>query len=112
MSSFSNKAHGSIVVAEFSAALNPSSMPKGCDSGEQDRQRRVFLRAQLDLFERTCAGWFFWTLKKGDGWDAGWSAKDAARAEILPGWVGGKVRKSGDGGRGRKHEVLKAAYGM
>jgi aryl-phospho-beta-D-glucosidase BglC (GH1 family) len=110
MSSFSDRAHGSIVIGEFSAALNPGSMPRGCGAGEQDRQRRVFLRAELDLFERTCAGWYFWTLKKGDGWDAGWSAKDAARAEILPGWVGGMVLKGGDAGESLKDQVLTEAY--
>jgi hypothetical protein len=78
-------------VGEFSAALDQQSFPRGCDDTEKDRHRRVFLQAQLGLYEEFCAGWYFWTLKKGNGWDAGWSAKDAATAEILPGWVGGKV---------------------
>jgi hypothetical protein len=82
-----------LIVGEFSAALDQQSFPRGCDDTEKDRHRRVFLQAQLNLFEEFCAGWYFWTLKKGNGWDAGWSAKDAATAEILPGWVGGKVQK-------------------
>lgn len=77
---------GNIVIAEFSAALNPASMRSG-DAGEQDRQRRSFARAELDIFERHCAGWYFWTYKK-DGWDAGWSLRDTTRAEIMPAWFG------------------------
>ena len=83
-----NKCRGNFVVAEFSAALNPGSL-RSDDPGEQDRQRRVFVRAQLDVYERACAGWFFWTYKK-DGWDAGWSLKDATIATIMPDWVGMK----------------------
>ncbi|KAF8585879.1 glycoside hydrolase family 5 protein [Ramaria rubella] len=77
---------GNFVVAEFSAALNPKSL-QGSDAGEQDRQRRVFCRAELDLFERSCGGWWMWTYKK-DGWDAGWSFRDTVRADIMPEWVG------------------------
>lgn len=86
---------GNMVVAEFSAALNPRSMGGvSSDDGEKDRQRRVFARAELEMFERTCGGWWMWTYKK-DGWDAGWSFRDAVRAEILPNWVGGMERGSG-----------------
>ncbi|KAI5122109.1 hypothetical protein M0805_002231 [Coniferiporia weirii] len=77
---------GSLVIAEFSAALNPASLRSG-EAGEQDRQRRVFARAELEIFERHCAGWFFWTYKKG-GWDAGWSLRDTVLAEIMPKWHG------------------------
>ncbi|KAH8108792.1 glycoside hydrolase [Phellopilus nigrolimitatus] len=77
---------GNLIVGEFSAALNPASMRSG-EPGEQDRQRRVFARAELELFERQCAGWFFWTYKK-DGWDAGWSLRDTVVAEIMPAWHG------------------------
>lgn len=81
-----NKCRGNIVVAEFSAALNPASL-RSNDPGEQDRQRRVFTRAQLEAYEQACAGWFFWTYKK-DGWDAGWGLKDTVVAAIMPDWVG------------------------
>lgn len=82
-------ARGNLIVGEWSAGLNPSSL-RSNEPGEQDRQRRVWVRAQLDAYEAACAGWFFWTWKKGTGWDAGWSAKDATTAEILPRWVGGR----------------------
>ena len=100
----------SLIVGEFSAALNPDSFPHGCNDTEKDRQRREFLRAQLALYEEYCAGWYFWTLKKGNGWDAGWSAKDACTAEILPGWVGGKVKKQ-DAGDGDRQPRLQHAFG-
>lgn len=107
------KARRNLIIGEFSAALDNHSYPAGCDDREKDRQRRVFLRAQLDLFEQYCAGWFFWTLKKGNGWDAGWSARDAATAEILPHWVGGPVRRpesqGGGGGDSGKHDHVQQA---
>lgn len=77
---------GNLVVAEFSAALNPASL-RSAEPGEQDRQRRVFARAETELFDRFCAGWFFWTYKK-DGWDAGWSLRDTVVAEIMPKQLG------------------------
>ncbi|EUC66853.1 glycoside hydrolase family 5 protein [Rhizoctonia solani AG-3 Rhs1AP] len=85
-------ARGNLIVGEWSAALNPASL-RSNEAGEQDRQRRVWARAQLDAYEASCGGWFFWTWKKGTGWDAGWCAKDASLAAILPAWVGGR-RKS------------------
>lgn len=80
------KTHGNLVVGEFSAALNPNSM-RSPEAGEQDRQRRVFARAELAAFQKYCGGWWFWTYKK-DGWDAGWNFRDTIRAEIMPDWVG------------------------
>ena len=84
----SSECRGNLIVGEFSAALNPSSYPPGCDDGEKDRQRRAFLRAELDLFEECCAGWFFWTYKKQEGWDAGWDLRNARLADIFPSFVG------------------------
>lgn len=84
----SGAAKGSLVVGEWSASLDPHSLHQGMPDGEKDRHRREFVKAQIEVFERNTAGWWFWTYKKGDGWDAGWSAKDAGRAEILPKWVG------------------------
>lgn len=78
-------ARGSIVLGEWSAALTDHN--KGMPDGERDRNKREFVKAQLEMYEKFTGGFFFWTLKKGDGWDAGWSAKDATTAEILPKWV-------------------------
>ncbi|KAF9036110.1 hypothetical protein BDZ89DRAFT_1130249 [Hymenopellis radicata] len=74
----------SLVVGEWSAALNPGSI-----KFDNDVEHRVFAKAQLELFERTCAGWFFWTYKKGEGWDNGWSFRDVQLSEVLPAWLGG-----------------------
>jgi glucan 1,3-beta-glucosidase len=87
----SKEAKGSIVIGEWSAALNPASL-RSKEAGEMDRQRRVFASAQLKAFEETCAGWFFWSYKHEKGWDAGWSLENATKAAIMPEWVGGKKR--------------------
>ena len=84
-------AQGCLVVAEWSAGLD--DWGKGMPDGERDRNKREFVKAQLELFEKCTAGWWFWTYKKGDGWDAGWSSKDAMRAEVLPAWVGSRPFK-------------------
>ncbi|KAF9520403.1 glycoside hydrolase family 5 protein, partial [Hydnum rufescens UP504] len=89
LSELSRKAGGNVIVGEWSGALGPSSLGGG-NAGEQDRQRRVFVRAQMDAYEATCAGSFWWTYKKGHGWDAGWCARDAVLADIIPKWVGRK----------------------
>ena len=103
-------AKGNLVVGEFSAALNPNSLPKGIPDGERDRYQREFVRAELEMFERYAAGWWFWTYKKGEGWDAGWSAKNATQAEILPKWVGsGKFK--GQPPAHVKDNALQHAYG-
>lgn len=86
-------AKGSFVVGEWSASLDPRSFPNGMPDGEKDAQRRAFVQAQLELFESHAAGYWFWTYKKGEGWDAGWSATNASQAEILPGWVGSRQFK-------------------
>jgi len=86
-----NDARGNMVLGEWSGGLDDGN--KGMADGERDRNKREFVRAQLELYERFTGGYWFWTLKKGNGWDAGWSAKDAATAEILPKWVGSKQFK-------------------
>ncbi|PVF99726.1 glycoside hydrolase [Serendipita vermifera] len=83
---FNKQSRGNLIVGEFSAALG--GQPPGSSAGEQDRQRRVFAQAQLSVYEESCGGWFFWTLKKEEGWDAGWSLMNATRAEIMPAYVG------------------------
>lgn len=77
---------GSITAGEFSAALNPASLCSD-EAGEQDRQRRVFVRAPFELFEKHCAAWFFWTYKKEEC-DAGWCLRNAPTAAIMLSWFG------------------------
>ena len=51
----------------------------------QSRQARASQKeAQLQLYERCCAGWFFWTYKKETRGDTGWSFRDAVDAGVFP----------------------------
>ena len=78
-------AGGALIIGEWSGALNPGSL-RGV--GNEDSARREYVHAQLALFERHCAGYFFWTYKKEQPGDKGWSLRDAARAHIFPYRVG------------------------
>ncbi|WWC68684.1 uncharacterized protein I206_102618 [Kwoniella pini CBS 10737] len=98
----------SLIIGEWSASLDSNSFGNISDT-EKDSQRREFVKTQLELFENDTSGYWFWTFKKGDGWDAGWSAKDANRAEILPNWVGGKNFK-GHPPQGVKERELHEAH--
>ncbi|KAF8968627.1 glycoside hydrolase superfamily [Flammula alnicola] len=80
------RAGGGIVIGEWSGALNPGSL-RGVP-GEQ----KSYVNAQLNLFERVCAGWFFWTYKKQHPGDTGWSFRDAVERNIFPSFVGIKPR--------------------
>ena len=104
----SAQASGQLVVAEFSATINPQSIGH-MEGGEQDRQRRVFVNAEIELFNRHTAGWWFWTYKLEEPWNAGWSARNASQAEILPGFVG--TRFKGSPPPGNKERMLQQAHG-
>ncbi|THH07031.1 hypothetical protein EW146_g9442 [Bondarzewia mesenterica] len=93
-------AGGGLVVGEWSGALNPGSLHGVHD---EDAEKRAFVDAQMDVFERECAGWFWWTFKKQHGGDSGWAMRDAVARGVFPGWVSVKVRAgtnlNDDGGR-------------
>lgn len=91
---FAKQAKGQVIIGEYSAGLAPSSTgaDRGADAGEQDRQRRVFVQAEREVFIATVGGQFFWTYKKETGWDAGWDVRNAMRAAIVPEWLGGHRR--------------------
>ncbi len=72
-----------VVVGEWSAGLDDSCLDPDTPAGERDAQKRAWVAGQMDLYERA-AGYWFWTLKTDRPWDAGWSAYNAAQAEILP----------------------------
>lgn len=78
-----------LVVGEWSGALNPGSLH---DAGDEVRAREEYVKAQLALYERYCAGYFFWTYKKDKGRDPGWSFRDAVDAGVFPSFVGLKAR--------------------
>lgn len=111
LAEMSKRARGNMIIGEWSAALHPSSL-RSDEAGEQDRQRRVFAQAELELFEEHTAGWFFWTYKKANQeWDAGWSMRNATRAEILPKFYGKKRNQHTVNDDAKKHDMLKTALG-
>ncbi|GLB43151.1 putative glycosyl hydrolase 5 (cellulase A) family protein [Lyophyllum shimeji] len=73
---------GGLIVGEWSGALNPGSL-----TGAPEEQKE-YVQAQLQLYERSCAGWFFWTYKKQQAGDTGWSLRDAVGGGVFPEWVG------------------------
>jgi aryl-phospho-beta-D-glucosidase BglC (GH1 family) len=78
----SEAAKGSLVVCEWSGALDHGIYGNAPDT-EKDRQSRMFVAAELEVFEKHMAGWWWWTYKSVN-WMAGWSARNATQAEILP----------------------------
>lgn len=76
---------GALIVGEWSGALNPGSL-QGVNN--EIEMRKDYIAAQLDLYERYCAGYYFWTYKKEHGGDRGWSFRDAVDAGIFPQHVG------------------------
>ncbi|RDB15978.1 Glucan 1,3-beta-glucosidase 3 [Hypsizygus marmoreus] len=81
------RAGGGMIVGEWSGALNPRSLTG--DPGEVG----AYVRAQLELYEKWCAGWFFWTYKKRHRGDKGWSFRDAVEGSVFPDWVGLRLRR-------------------
>ncbi|ETW83016.1 glycoside hydrolase family 5 protein [Heterobasidion irregulare TC 32-1] len=88
-----------LVVGEWSGALNPDSFRGTAD---EHAEKRNFVDAQLALYERECAGWFYWTLKKQQGGDSGWAMRDAVAYGVFPSWVGTKANKDPRGDDGRQ----------
>ncbi|KAI0322546.1 glycoside hydrolase [Amylostereum chailletii] len=100
-----NNAGAGLVVGEWSAALNPGSLV-GVDTHTAQRE---FVDAQLALYERECAGTFFWTFKKQWGGDTGWGLRDAVASGIFPDRVGMKLKRQveEDGGRSWRRDQAK-----
>ncbi|TCD69535.1 Glucan 1,3-beta-glucosidase 3 [Steccherinum ochraceum] len=78
-------AGSALVVGEWSGALNPGSL-QGVNN--EIEMRRDYIAAQLALYERYCAGYYFWTYKKEHAGDKGWSFRDAVDAGVFPSHVG------------------------
>jgi glucan 1,3-beta-glucosidase len=86
-----------IIVGEWSGAINPGSL-HGLSPEQETNARKDYIYAQLQLYERHCAGWFFWTYKKEQSGDRGWSLRDAVASGVFPPSVGTrpKTRFNGD----------------
>ncbi|KZT25264.1 glycoside hydrolase family 5 protein, partial [Neolentinus lepideus HHB14362 ss-1] len=105
-------AGGAMIVGEWSGALNPGSLAHLSGGAAEMKARRAYLKAEVDLFERYCAGWFFWTYKK-EGRDVGWAFRDAVEAGIWPAGSCGLVVRNEcerDAGRsGRRNTAMDRA---
>ncbi|THU81551.1 glycoside hydrolase [Dendrothele bispora CBS 962.96] len=87
LSNASNKTGSALVIGEWSAALNPASLRHyGSEEAKRTAQAE-WGHAQWEAYERFCAGWFFWTLKKEGGKDKGWGFYSAVEEGVLPGYV-------------------------
>ncbi|KAJ6605816.1 glycoside hydrolase family 5 protein [Mycena sp. CBHHK59/15] len=92
-----SSAGGGLVVGEWSGALNPGSI-----TGAPDEVKN-YVAAQLSLYEKHCAGYFFWTYKKlGLRPDRGWCLRDAVDGGIFPSRVGLLATRRADGDRERQ----------
>lgn len=80
----SGDCQASIVIGEWSAALNPASFSSYPDDASKLAAQREWGHAQWEAYERFCGGWFFWTLKKEGGPDPGWCYYTAVEMGVLP----------------------------
>jgi glucan 1,3-beta-glucosidase len=100
-------AGGGLVIGEWSGALNPKSLD---GLNNEHHARSQFIQAQVDLYERHCAGYFFWTYKKQWGGDKGWSFRDAVEGGVFPTSIGLTVKKpvaDHEGTRATRRETAK-----
>ncbi|PWZ02928.1 glycoside hydrolase [Testicularia cyperi] len=82
--SMSQRCGRSMIVGEWSAALNPLSL-QHLGSHEQQRPSKAeFAHNQWKTFDKFCAGYFFWTLKKEGGPDNGWGLYSAVEEGVMP----------------------------
>jgi len=105
------KCGAGLVIGEWSGALNPGSMTGKAGEGKR------YVEAQLGLYEKTCAGWFFWTFKKQEEGDVGWSFRDAVQGGVV-GFMGLKAKdkylgiKARDQERRRRAREVEANKGL
>ncbi|KAF5361892.1 hypothetical protein D9756_002033 [Leucocoprinus leucothites] len=81
-----------LVIGEWSGALNPGSLQSSTSGGWEETKQ--YIDAQLRLYDKTCAGYFFWTFKKQHPGDKGWSLRDAVGAGTFPDRIGLRLTTS------------------
>ncbi|KAJ3834913.1 glycoside hydrolase superfamily [Lentinula raphanica] len=79
----SKETQGSLVIGEWSAALDPASLSSYPDHGSKLAAQREWGVAQWEAYDKHCAGSFFWTLKK-EGQDRGWCYYTAVEQGVIP----------------------------
>ncbi|KAI0078599.1 glycoside hydrolase [Panus rudis PR-1116 ss-1] len=107
-------AGGAMVVGEWSGAMNPGSLH---GVGNEIEALREFVKAQLALYERHCAGYYFWTYKKETTGDKGWSLRDAVQASTFPITIGrrdglGVLQRTINSRAARRESEKSNAYGQ
>lgn len=83
LAKMSGKCDGSIVIGEWSGALNPGSFKNSQIQSHREGQK-LFAQAQWRAFEEYTGGYYFWTLKKEGGPDPGWCMYTAVEKGVLP----------------------------
>lgn len=83
-----------MIIGEWSGALNPGSLTSSNTGGWEETKR--YIEAQLSLYDKTCAGSFFWTFKKQHPGDRGWSLRDAVGAGTFPDRIGLRLPRSSE----------------
>lgn len=76
----STKLGGSLIIGEWSAALNPGSL----QGRNQNDCQREWGEAQAAAYAVHVGGSFFWTLKKEGAPDGGWCLYSAIEKGVLP----------------------------
>lgn len=115
LGNMSSRAKGNLIVGEWSTALNPGSFNK-TSRGNHGEARKEWGLAQYEAYEQHCAGYFFWTLKKEGGTDAGWSLYGAIERGALPASFDPLAGRSPDigalraAGKERGQQALQAHY--
>lgn len=80
----SHRCGGSLIIGEWSAALNPSSLHHLGNEDQQQPAKAEYAHNQWKSYDKFCAGYFFWTLKKEGGPDTGWGFYSAVERGVLP----------------------------
>lgn len=75
---------GSLIIGEWSAALNPGSL----QGQNQDDAQREWGQAQIAAYSSQIGGNFYWTLKKEGKPDAGWCLYTAVEKGVIPSNLG------------------------
>lgn len=83
-----------LIIGEWSGALNPGSLTSSTTGGREETRR--YIETQIQLYDKTCAGWFFWTFKKQHPGDFGWSLRDAVGARTFPDYVGLRSKRANE----------------
>lgn len=81
LKNMSDNAKGSIIIGEWSGALNPGSFH---NCGSKLEARKAWSFAQWRAFETYTAGYYYWTLKKEGGPDPGWCLYTAMEKGSMP----------------------------